>query len=88
MKYESIENLYIIRIAENEELRASKLEELEELLQQDERAKLEYVIEPISSVIAFLYDTELVIDLALQGYELIPQCKNFEIAEFDQTHNE
>lgn len=69
-----IEELYIIRVREDDEiLRANKLGELEQLLNEDERARLEYVIHPISAAIAFIYDKGLVEKLENDGYELLPQ---------------
>lgn len=76
-----IENFYMIRVKEDDELlRESRLGELENILNDDERAKVEYVIKPISAVIAFLYDAELVVELKNRGYELLPQ-KNVKMIE-------
>lgn len=76
-----IENFYLIRVREDDELlRANKLGELENILNGDERAKVEYVIKPISAVVAFLYDKELVDELKNRGYELLPQ-KNIKMIE-------
>lgn len=69
-----IENFYLIRVkGDDESLKASGLVELENILNGDERAKVEYVIKPISAVIAFLYDSGLVAELQNRGYELLPQ---------------
>lgn len=69
-----IENFYLIRVRENDELlRESRLSELENILNGDERAKVEHVIKPISAVVAFLYDKSLVVELENRGYELLPQ---------------
>jgi hypothetical protein len=68
-------NRYIIRVHDDDELiRASKLNQLEILL-DEERAKLEHVIVPISGVIAVIYDAKLVDELKSEGYELIHQPK-------------
>ena len=69
-----IDNLYIIRIPEEDELlRTNNLVQLEQLLHNDERARLEHIIEPIAIAIAFLYDPELINELEEKGYELLPQ---------------
>ena len=78
MRYDAIENFYMIRVIEKDEmLRIKQLAELEEILISDERAKLERVIQPISAAIAFLYDDSLADELQCRGYELLPQQKNF-----------
>jgi len=78
----SIDELYIIRVKEDDRLlRANKLGELEQLLNDDERAKLEHIIEPISAAIAFLYDAELISELEENGYELLQQQRTKMIEE-------
>ncbi len=78
-----IENFYIIRVREDDELlRGNRLGELENILNGDERAKVEHVIKPISAVVAFLYDKSLVDELENRGYELLPQ-KNVKMIEAD-----
>ncbi len=78
---DAIENFYMIRVREDDELlRASKLNELELILEGDARAKIEHVIMPISAVVAFLYDAGLVEELERSGYELLPQ-KNVKMIE-------
>ena len=82
MRYESIDGFYLIRAGgENEELRACRLGELEELLKADERAEIRHVIAPISSITAFVYEPELAAELKERGYELSPQKKNFRTAD-------
>ena len=69
----SIENLYIIRVRDDESMRAERLGELEQVLKNSRMARLEYVISPIAAAIAFIYDPELVKSLEDSGYELLPQ---------------
>ena len=82
MKYEKIEGLYLIRVREQDEnVRTLRFGELEELLSRDERAEIKHVINPISAVTAFLYGPEIEAELKENGYELIPQEKNFRTAD-------
>ncbi len=76
-----IENFYLILVKEDDKSsRDCKLGELENILNGDERARVEHVIKPIAAVIAFLYDSELVAELETKGYELLPQ-KNVKMIE-------
>ena len=77
MSYETIENLYLIKISKYEDLKNEKMAKLEEILKGDERALLKNLIPSIHAASAFIYDTELIECLKRQGYELIPQEKNF-----------
>ncbi len=81
-KESAIANFYLIRVRkdEDESLKAGRLDELERILEGDERAKIEHVIRPISAVAAFLYDAGLVAELENKGYELLPQ-KNVKMIE-------
>ncbi len=81
-KESAVESFYMIRVRkdENGSLKASRLDELEKILEGDERAKIEHVIRPIYAVVAFLYDAGLVAELERSGYELLPQ-KNVKMIE-------
>lgn len=81
-KESSIEDFYLIRVRkdEDESLKAGRLDELERILEGDERARIKRVIRPISAVAAFLYDAGLVAELENKGYELLPQ-KNVKMIE-------
>ena len=82
MSYEKIENFYLIRLKEDdEEFRAGRFGELEELLRSDERAEIRHVITPISAITAFVYEPQLVDELKERGYELTPQEKNFRMID-------
>lgn len=69
-----IRGLYIIRVREDDEVvRIDKLNELENMLNAGDGAKLERVILPICAVVAFLYDSSLIEKLKKGEYELLPQ---------------
>ena len=72
---------YVIRVQEKEDLtKTNRLGELEEILKNDDRAKLELTVEPISAVIALIYDKDLADELEKKGYELMPQ-RNLSIVQ-------
>lgn len=78
----SIDNFYIIRVRkdEDESLKMGRLDELEQILKVDDRARLEHVVRPIAAVVAFIYDESLAAELVSRGYELLPQ-KNLKMIE-------
>lgn len=78
----STENYYRIQVNEEDDLkRINKLYRLEELLGNDERSELRYIIAPVNSITAILYDKQLVEELKEQGYELIQQQRTKMIEE-------
>ena len=75
-------NYYRIQVNEEDDLeRINKLYRLEELLGNDERCELRYIIEPVNSITAILYDKQLVEELREQGYKLIQQQRTKMIEE-------
>ena len=77
----SSEDLYMIRVRENEEgVQAIRLSKLEEKLAANQQVKIKYVVQPISAVFAYLYDKELV-DYLAEEYEVIPQEKTMHAIE-------